>query len=67
MRGQFQQRTVAVIESGDLAVAYGDWSLKGGTDPDGNAVNLEGRVTDVLRKQSDGSWLDVIDDPYSSG
>jgi uncharacterized protein (TIGR02246 family) len=67
LRGQFQLRTAAVIESGDLAVAYGDWSLKGGTDPDGNPVNLDGRSTDVLRKQPDGSWLDVIDDPFSSG
>jgi ketosteroid isomerase-like protein len=48
-------------------VAYGEWTLKGGTDPDGNAVNLEGRATDVMRKQLDGSWLDVIDDPYSNG
>ena len=58
-------RTAAVIESGDLAVAYGEWSLTGGADPDGNPVNLEGRATDVMRKQSDGSWRDVIDDPYS--
>jgi ketosteroid isomerase-like protein len=56
-----------VVESGDLAVAYGEWTFRGGTDPDGNAVNLEGRATDVMRKQPDGSWLDVIDDPYSSG
>jgi uncharacterized protein (TIGR02246 family) len=67
LRGQFQLRTSALIESGDVAVAYGDWSLTGGTDPDGNPVNLEGRSTDVLRKQPDGSWLDVIDDPFSRG
>jgi ketosteroid isomerase-like protein len=60
-------RTTAVIESGELAVAYGEWSLNGGTDPDGNPVALGGRATDVMRRQSDGSWLDVIDDPYSSG
>jgi uncharacterized protein (TIGR02246 family) len=67
VKGQFQLRTAAVIEGSDLAVVYGEWSLTGGTDPDGNPVNLEGRSTDVLRKQPDGSWLDVIDDPYSSG
>ena len=44
---------------------YGDWSLTGGTDPDGNPVNMEGRSTEIMRRQSDGSWLDVIDDPYS--
>ena len=63
--GQIQLRTAAVIENGDLAVAYSDWSLTGGTDPDGNPVNMEGRSTDVMRRQSDGSWRDAIDDPYS--
>ncbi|GAA5128656.1 YybH family protein [Pseudonocardia adelaidensis] len=67
LHGQFQLRTDAVVECGDIAVGYGSWTLKGGTDPDGNTVNLEGRATDVMRKQPDGSWLDVIDDPYSSG
>jgi ketosteroid isomerase-like protein len=56
-----------VIENGDLAVAYGEWTLTGGADPDGNPVDLEGRSTDVMRRQSDGSWLDAIDDPYSLG
>jgi ketosteroid isomerase-like protein len=65
--GQIHMRTAAVIENGDLAVAYSDWSLTGGTDPDGNPVNMEARSTDVMRRQSDRSWLDAIDDPYSSG
>ena len=65
--GHMQLRITAVIESGDIAVAYGEWSLTGATDPDGSPVNLEGRSTEVMRRQSDGSWLDVIDDPYSRG
>jgi uncharacterized protein (TIGR02246 family) len=67
LRGQMQLRTTAVIESSNLAVVYGEWSLTGGSDPDGNPVNLEGRSTEAMRRQSDGSWLDVIDDPYSRG
>ena len=67
LRGQMQLRTSAVIENGDLALVYGEWSLTGGTDPDGNPVNMEGRSTEIMRRQSDGSWRDVIDDPYSSG
>ena len=62
-----EMRTDAVIKSGDLAVLYGEWSLTGGLDPDGNPVDLEGRSTDVMRRQSDGWWLDAIDDPYSLG
>src|SRR3954454_18522344 len=67
LRGEMHLRTTAVIEKGDLALVYGDWSLAGGTDPDGNPVNMEGRGTAIMRRQSDGSWLDVIDDPYSLG
>jgi uncharacterized protein (TIGR02246 family) len=65
LRGQMQLRTTAVIENGDLALVYGEWSLTGGTDPDGNPVTMEGRSTEIMRRQSDGSWRDVIDDPYS--
>jgi uncharacterized protein (TIGR02246 family) len=67
LRGQIQLRTTAVIESGDLAVVYAEWSLTGGTDPSGGPVNLEGRSTELMRRQSDGSWRDVIDDPFSRG
>jgi uncharacterized protein (TIGR02246 family) len=34
LRGQMQLRTTAVIENGDLALVYGEWSLTGGADPD---------------------------------
>jgi len=67
LKGRIQLRTGRVIPSGDLAVVYADWSFVGGTDPDGNNVDLEGHSTELMRRQSDGSWLDVIDDPYSRG
>jgi uncharacterized protein (TIGR02246 family) len=51
------------FEAGDLALLFSDWTLSA-TDPDGNAVELAGRTTDVARRQSDGHWLFVIDDPY---
>jgi len=65
LRGQMQLRSSTVIENGDLALVYGEWSLTGGTDPDGNPVNMEGRSTEIMRRQSDGLRRDVIDDPYS--
>ena len=67
LKGQIQLRTTAVIESGDLAVVYAEWSLTGGTDPSGGPVNLEGRSTELMRRQPDGSWRDLIDDPFSRG
>ena len=49
--------TRAVIESGDgLAVLHGAWSL-------GPSASTEGLSTEVVRRQPDGHWLFVIDNP----
>jgi uncharacterized protein (TIGR02246 family) len=53
------------IEGGDIVINYCSWTLTG-TDPEGNAVEMEGLSTDVLRRQADGIWLLVIDNPYGS-
>jgi ketosteroid isomerase-like protein len=57
--------TSAVFESGDLALYLGRWSLSG-TDPGGNPVQMGGRSTDVLRRQPDGNWLIVLDNPWGT-
>lgn len=67
LNGQIDLRTSALTETGGLALLQSDWTINGGTDPDGNAVELEGRSSVVLRRQADGSWLGVIDDPWSKG
>jgi ketosteroid isomerase-like protein len=50
---------------GEIALLFSDWTLSA-TDPDGHAIEMAGRTSDVARRQSDGSWLFVIDDPYGS-
>ena len=37
-----------------------------GTAPDGQRINSSVHTLEVLRKQPDGSWKYVIDDPYGS-
>lgn len=51
------------VETGDLALLYADWKLTG-TGPDGSLFELSGQTSDVARRQGDGSWLIVIDNPY---
>jgi ketosteroid isomerase-like protein len=51
--------------SGDTALVIGNWTLKG-RDADGNDVDASGRYADVVRRQSDGNWLFVIDNPNGS-
>ncbi len=67
LKAQIQLRTAAVVERGDVALVYGEWSMTGGTDPDGNRVDMEARSTEILRRQADGSWLYLVDDPFSRG
>lgn len=54
-----------VFEANGIALLCSDWTLSG-TDPGGNPVKLAGRTSDVVRRQSDGSWLIVIDNPYGT-
>jgi ketosteroid isomerase-like protein len=49
----------------DLALVIGVWSFDG-TAPDGTPVRLEAKNADVLRRQSDGSWRFVIDNPWGT-
>ena len=52
-----------VIQAGDLAVHFTPWRMTG-TGPDGHPISGEGLSVAVLRRQADGKWLMVIDDPY---
>jgi ketosteroid isomerase-like protein len=51
--------------SGETAMVIGNWTLKG-RDAEGNDVDASGRYTAVVRRQPDGSWLYVIDNPNGS-
>jgi ketosteroid isomerase-like protein len=50
------------IENGDIAFVSADHSLTGKA-PDGSPVTIDGTTTDVLRRQSDGTWKFLIDNP----
>jgi uncharacterized protein (TIGR02246 family) len=52
-----------IVQAGDIALHFNVWKMTG-TAPDGTAVEQGGLSVVVLRKQSDGRWLMVIDNPY---
>jgi len=52
-----------VILANDIALLFSKWNL---SDPEGNAVELSGQTSDVVRRQADGSWLFVIDNPFGA-
>ena len=65
MKGTLDLKLTRVLEAGGLAFVAGVWSFTG-TAPDGTPVTLKGRNGDVLRRQADGSWRFVIDNPWGT-
>jgi len=65
--GQMTLETRSVVQSEQgLALIHGGWEVAypGGVGP--GLVN-RGLSTEVVRKQPDGTWLFVIDNPYTPG
>jgi len=58
-----ETRAVVVAQEG-LAVLHGGWVIE---PPTGMGAELatRGLSTEVVRKQQDGTWLFVIDNPYT--
>lgn len=51
-----------VVRGGDVAMVYNDWSMTV-TGADGKTEASSGKAIEVVRRQSDGTWKYVIDDP----
>ena len=65
MNGELDLNVTRVLEVDDLALVIGVWTFNG-TGPDGEPVQLAARNADVLRRQSDGTWRFVIDNPWGT-
>jgi ketosteroid isomerase-like protein len=65
LNGKLDLEVSRVLEVGDLALVVGKWSFAG-TGPDGEPVKLAAKNADVLRRQADGSWRFVIDNPWGT-
>jgi ketosteroid isomerase-like protein len=52
-----------IIQSGDTALHMSNWIMKG-TLPDGTTIEQSGLSVAVLRKQANGEWRMVIDNPF---
>ncbi|HEX6022939.1 MAG TPA: nuclear transport factor 2 family protein [Solirubrobacter sp.] len=65
MNGTLDLDVTRVLEVDDLALVVGVWTFDG-TGPDGEPVRLEAKNADVLRRQPDGTWRFVIDNPWGT-
>lgn len=65
MNGKIDSKVNGVIHTNDIALVNTEWSFNG-SGPDGKAVTITGKATDVLRQQSDGTWRILIDNPWGA-
>jgi uncharacterized protein (TIGR02246 family) len=64
-RGRMTLETRAVVESQQgLAVLHGGWVVESAARTGAESVT-RGISTEVVRRQPDGTWLFVIDNPYT--
>ncbi len=67
MKPQIRMRVVQTVRVGDdLAVLYDDWRMAASA-PDGAAIELSGKALEIVRRQPDGSWRFILDDPFARG
>jgi len=53
-----------VVRAGEgLVLLYNDWRISASGD-DGRPIEKTGRALELVRRQADGTWRFVIDDPY---
>ena len=62
---RFEYSGHEVIVQGDTALHIAPWDMTG-TTPDGQAIAQSGLSVAVLRRQADGGWLMVIDNPHGA-
>jgi len=67
MQARMSTEIVKVVQSGeDLAMVYNDWSMSA-KRPDGQPVEASGKAIEVVRRQPDGTWRFILDDPFARG
>ena len=64
LNGPIAMTTKTIIPTGNLALLHAEWTLNG-TGPDSTPIALVARSSEVIRRQADGTWRYVIDNPYS--
>lgn len=64
LNGPIAMTTKTSIPAGDLVMLHAEWT-RDGTGPDGSPIPLAARTSEIARRQADGTWRYVIDNPYS--
>ena len=63
MKPNITMKLISCNQAGDIAVIRNAWHLTC-TGQDGNPMEMTGQTVSVLRRQPDGNWLVLVDNPY---
>jgi ketosteroid isomerase-like protein len=63
--GVVEAETTFCLVHGDTALVNADWSITGGTTPEGQLFSIRCRSAEVICQQPDGSWKLRIDNPFA--
>lgn len=63
---RLEAKVKRVIHTSDLALLITEWLISGTEPTEGTPINSAGRGTIVLRRQSDGTWLIVVENPWGT-
>lgn len=64
MKPKFEMPKHEVVESGDIALHISPWTMEAVDPATGKTVRQSGLSLAVFRKQKNGKWLMVIDNPH---
>ena len=57
--GRISMTTHYVVDAGDIALLSNEWTIEA------EGLSFSSVTAEVARRQADGSWLYLIDNPYS--
>ena len=59
------KRSAILMPGGDIASLVDEWTLKA-TLPNGQKLDLAGVSSDILKRQANGVWTYLVDNPYGA-
>lgn len=62
LRPTLQLSTRRIVDNGEFALLSADWMVHA-TGPDGSPIEMAGRSMELARRDGDGHWYYLIDDP----
>lgn len=65
LKGHMRSENQYALVHGDIALLRAKVHLTG-TGPDGARLEINNHTAEVVRRQTDGSWLYILDHPYGA-